>query len=118
MSSTIPSSSAATPTSSGNPESDLQNFHDDLNPIVSFIIGFAIILGASIMNAGGLNLVKMDMVRSMALPRAQRKRDFLRPLWLIGMVLYITSQLIGSTLALEFIRAGAKSYDPCAQVLC
>jgi magnesium transporter len=105
MSSISITTTSASPTSSAQPDSDLQDIHDDLNPIISFIIGFSIILVASIMNAGGLNLVKLDMVRTMALPKAQRRRDWLRPLWLIGMVLYITSQLIGSTLALEFLRA-------------
>jgi hypothetical protein len=105
MSSTSITSTSATPTSSAQPDSDLQNIPNDLNPVVSFIIGFSIILVASIMNAGGLNLVKLDMVRTMALPKAQRRRDWLRPLWLIGMILYIASQLIGSTLALEFLRA-------------
>lgn len=105
MSSTSITSTSASPTSSVQPDSDLQDIHNDLNPVVSFIIGFSIILVASIMNAGGLNLVKLDMVRTMALPKAQRRRDWLRPLWLIGMLLYIASQLIGSTLALEFLRA-------------
>ncbi|CCA66332.1 hypothetical protein PIIN_00018 [Serendipita indica DSM 11827] len=105
------SSTSATPSStrSATPSptetSELPRVDHDLNPIISFIIGTAIILVASIMNAGGLNLVKMDMIRTMELPRHQRRKDFLRPLWLIGMVLYIASQLIGSTLALEFLRA-------------
>lgn len=33
------------------------------NPVVAFIIGFAIVLLASILNAGGLNLTKLDHVR-------------------------------------------------------
>ncbi|PVG02356.1 hypothetical protein CPB86DRAFT_750890 [Serendipita vermifera] len=102
------SASASTGTTSPSPtptDSELSQIQHELNPVISFIIGFAIILGASLMNAGGLNLVKLDMVRTMALPKNQRKRDFQRPLWLLGMILYILSQLIGSTLALEFIRA-------------
>ncbi|KDR75824.1 hypothetical protein GALMADRAFT_68343 [Galerina marginata CBS 339.88] len=75
------------------------------NPILAFIIGLAIILGASILNAAGLNLTKLDHVRTSAIPKASRKRDWLRPLWLLGMLLYILSQLIGSTLALEYMRA-------------
>ncbi|KIM26985.1 hypothetical protein M408DRAFT_176121 [Serendipita vermifera MAFF 305830] len=105
MASTTATTSAATPSASPSQLSPADLVQNDLNPIVSFIIGFGIILAASIMNAGGLNLVKLDMVRTMALPKAQRRRDFLRPLWLIGMILYIASQLIGSTLALEFLRA-------------
>ncbi|KAH9830710.1 uncharacterized protein C8Q71DRAFT_716260 [Rhodofomes roseus] len=68
------------------------------NPVVAFIIGLAIILLASILNAAGLNLTKLDHVRTSAIPKAQRRRDWLRPLWLLGMVLYIT-------LALEYMRA-------------
>lgn len=63
----------------------------------------------SFWSIGGLNLVKLDMVKTMELPKAQRRRDYLRPLWLFGMILYIMSQLIGSTLALEFLRAGLDS---------
>ncbi|KLO09488.1 hypothetical protein SCHPADRAFT_833937 [Schizopora paradoxa] len=75
------------------------------NPVVAFIIGFAIVLLASILNAGGLNITKLDHVRTSAIPKASRRKDWLRPLWLLGMILYILSQLIGSTLALEYLRA-------------
>lgn len=34
------------------------------NPVVAFIIGLSIILLASILNAGGLNITKLDHVRS------------------------------------------------------
>ncbi|KAF8493638.1 hypothetical protein JB92DRAFT_2998388 [Gautieria morchelliformis] len=76
-----------------------------MHPVVAFIIGLSIILGASLMNAGGLNLTKLDHSRQAALPKSSRRRDWLRPLWLLGMLLYILSQLVGSTLALEFMRA-------------
>ncbi|KAG7098606.1 hypothetical protein E1B28_000529 [Marasmius oreades] len=75
------------------------------NPVVAFIIGLAIILLASILNAAGLNLTKLDHVRTSSIPKASRRKDWLRPLWLLGMLLYILSQLIGSTLALEYMRA-------------
>ncbi|THG94282.1 hypothetical protein EW145_g8171, partial [Phellinidium pouzarii] len=75
------------------------------SPVVAFIIGLAIILLASLLNAGGLNLTKLDHVRTSAIPRANRRKDWLRPLWLLGMLLYILSQLIGSTLALQYLRA-------------
>ncbi|KXN85382.1 hypothetical protein AN958_11482 [Leucoagaricus sp. SymC.cos] len=80
------------------------------NPIVAFIIGLAIILLASILNAAGLNLTKLDHVRTNAIPKAARRKDWLRPLWLLGMLLYILSQLIGSTLALEYMRAALIEY--------
>ncbi|KAF9244924.1 hypothetical protein BU15DRAFT_85764 [Melanogaster broomeanus] len=75
------------------------------SPVVTFIIGLAIILLASILNAAGLNLTKLDHVRTNAIPKSARRRDWLRPLWLLGMILYILSQLIGSTLALDYMRA-------------
>ncbi|KAK0461173.1 uncharacterized protein EV420DRAFT_1530703 [Desarmillaria tabescens] len=75
------------------------------SPVVAFIIGLAIILLASVLNAAGLNLTKLDHVRTQAIPKASRRKDWLRPLWLLGMLLYILSQLIGSTLALEYMRA-------------
>jgi len=75
------------------------------NPVVAFIIGLAIVTLASILNAAGLNLTKLDHVRTSAKPKASRKKDWLRPLWLLGMMLYILSQLLGSTLALEYLRA-------------
>ncbi|GLB37495.1 putative magnesium transporter NIPA [Lyophyllum shimeji] len=75
------------------------------NPVVSFIIGLSIVLLASLLNAAGLNLTKLDHVRTSAVPKSARKRDWMRPLWLLGMTLYILSQLIGSTLALEYMRA-------------
>lgn len=75
------------------------------SPVVAFIIGLGIVTLASIMNAAGLNLTKLDHVRTSAIPKAARRKDWLRPLWLLGMILYVLSQLIGSTLALEYMRA-------------
>ncbi|KAH7913135.1 hypothetical protein BJ138DRAFT_1146655 [Hygrophoropsis aurantiaca] len=75
------------------------------SPVVAFIIGLAIIILASILNAAGLNLTKLDHVRTSSIPKAARRKDWLRPLWLLGMILYILSQLIGSTLALDYMRA-------------
>ncbi|KAH9994928.1 hypothetical protein BJV74DRAFT_341485 [Russula compacta] len=75
------------------------------NPVLAFIIGLSIIILASVLNAAGLNLTKLDHVRTKAIPKSARKRAWLRPLWLLGMLLYILSQLIGSTLALEYMRA-------------
>ncbi|KZV69531.1 hypothetical protein PENSPDRAFT_753281 [Peniophora sp. CONT] len=75
------------------------------NPVVAFIIGLSIVTLASILNAAGLNLTKLDHVRTSAIPKSARRRDWLRPLWLLGMILYILSQLLGSTLALRYMRA-------------
>lgn len=60
-----------------------------MHPVVAFIIGLAIILGASLMNAGGLNLTKLDHLRQAALPKSSRKHEWARPLWLLGMLLYM-----------------------------
>ncbi|KAJ6499973.1 hypothetical protein C8R47DRAFT_1109812, partial [Mycena vitilis] len=79
--------------------------HPRHGQVVAFIIGFSIIILASILNAAGLNLTKLDHVRTSAIPKASRRKDWARPLWLLGMLLYILSQLIGSTLALEYMRA-------------
>ncbi|KAI8975861.1 hypothetical protein BD414DRAFT_517344 [Trametes punicea] len=68
------------------------------SPVVAFIIGLAIVTLASILNAAGLNLTKLDHVRTSAVPKSARRREYLRPLWLLGMLLYIT-------LALEYMRA-------------
>lgn len=75
------------------------------DPALAFVIGLSIILIASILNAAGLNLTKLDHVRTSSIPKASRRRDCMRPLWLLGMILYILSQLIGSTLALAYMRA-------------
>ena len=56
-------------------------------------------------NAAGVNLTKLDHVRNERIPKEERRRDWLRPLWLGGLALYIASQLVGSTLALEYLRA-------------
>ncbi|KAI0644547.1 hypothetical protein C8Q79DRAFT_912657 [Trametes meyenii] len=68
------------------------------SPVVAFIIGLAIVTLASILNAAGLNLTKLDHVRTSAIPKSARRKAYLRPLWLLGMILYIT-------LALEYMRA-------------
>ncbi|BGP49693.1 hypothetical protein JCM10450v2_005598 [Rhodotorula kratochvilovae] len=70
-----------------------------------FVIGLLITLAASFCNALGLNITKLDYARSLAVPASQRRPDFLRPFWLLGNTLYIASQVVGSTLALEFLRA-------------
>ncbi|KZT54231.1 hypothetical protein CALCODRAFT_439009 [Calocera cornea HHB12733] len=76
-----------------------------MNPAVAFLIGALIILAASAMNAAGLNITKMDHVKTHAQPKHARRSQLLRPLWILGMSLYILSQLLGSTLALQYLRA-------------
>lgn len=45
------------------------------NPVVAFIIGLSIILLASILNAAGLNLTKLDHVCCIALPNMTPNSD-------------------------------------------
>ncbi|KAJ9114030.1 hypothetical protein QFC22_005850 [Naganishia vaughanmartiniae] len=90
------------------------------NPVVNFLLGIMIVLGASVMNAFGLNLTKLDHMRAQALPKHSRPADWQRPLWLLGMLAYISrtpahdsgfsasnsaSQIFGSTLSLKYLRA-------------
>ncbi|GAA5907284.1 uncharacterized protein JCM6883_001158 [Sporobolomyces salmoneus] len=72
---------------------------------VDFVVGLLITVGASLTTALSLNITKLDLSRQEAIPAAQRKADYLRPFWLLGLVLYIASQVVGSTLALSFLPA-------------
>ncbi|KAK4703698.1 magnesium transporter, partial [Phenoliferia sp. Uapishka_3] len=60
---------------------------------------------ASVVNALGLNITKLDFTRQEALPSSARIPDYKRGLWWLGLLLYIASQVLGSTLALEYLRA-------------
>ncbi|GJJ67823.1 magnesium transporter [Entomortierella parvispora] len=71
---------------------------------VDFVIGFAVSLVASVMNAAGLNLLKLDHVRNSALAQDRQRNECGRPMWHIGLYLYVASQLAGSTIALNFLK--------------
>ncbi|KAJ9093893.1 hypothetical protein QFC21_006266 [Naganishia friedmannii] len=97
------------------------------NPVVNFLLGIMIVLGASVMNAFGLNLTKLDHMRAQALPKHSRPADWQRPLWLLGMLAYIYASpsrsflighkhnlsfpfffppfTVGSTLSLKYLRS-------------
>ncbi len=61
---TTSSTTALTPTSTSTfPEVEDNVPAHHVNSVVAFMIGFAIVLLASILNAGGLNLTKLDHVR-------------------------------------------------------
>ena len=96
--------SANTTLIDSTPLSDLDTVYRSYSTL-DFIIGLLICVGASVVQAAGVNVLKLDHVRSESVPPSQRRREFLRPLWLAGMLLYILSQLVGSTLALEYMRA-------------
>lgn len=68
---------------------------------LDFVIGFGVSLIASVMNAAGLNLLKLDHVRNSALSTERQRNECGRPMWHIGLYLYIASQLAGSTIALS-----------------
>ncbi|KAG0249206.1 hypothetical protein BG011_009507 [Mortierella polycephala] len=72
--------------------------------LLDFVIGFAVSVIASVMNAAGLNLLKLDHVRNSAQPAERQRNECGRPLWHIGLYLYIASQLAGSTIALNFLK--------------
>jgi hypothetical protein len=92
MSSTLLTSSLMpSPSATAVPDDDPVPAHH-AKPVVAFIIGFAIVTLASVLNAAGLNLTKLDHVRTSAIPKASRRRDWLRPLWLLGMLLYMCAQ--------------------------
>ncbi|WVF72206.1 hypothetical protein IAT40_007018 [Kwoniella sp. CBS 6097] len=72
--------------------------------ILNTFIGLLIVLLASVLNALGLNLTKLDHVRQQGIPKRQRKKEWMRMLWLSGMGMYIASQVFGSPLALRYLR--------------
>ncbi|KAG0009635.1 hypothetical protein BGZ80_002202, partial [Entomortierella chlamydospora] len=71
---------------------------------LDFVIGFAVSLIASVMNAAGLNLLKLDHVKNSSLPTERQRNECGRPMWHVGLYLYIISQLAGSTVALNFLK--------------
>ncbi|KAK6903006.1 hypothetical protein L486_06461 [Kwoniella mangroviensis CBS 10435] len=74
------------------------------NYVLNTFIGLLIVLVASVFNALGLNMTKLDHVRQQNIPKRQRKKEWMRILWLSGMGMYIASQVFGSPLALRYLR--------------
>ncbi|ORE17990.1 hypothetical protein BCV71DRAFT_180419 [Rhizopus microsporus] len=70
--------------------------------VIRFAIGVFVSLGASFMDALGLNILKLDHVKEAN--REKQRGDCSRPLWHIGLYTYIASQLIGSTIALNYLK--------------
>ncbi|KAF9153257.1 hypothetical protein BG015_003772 [Linnemannia schmuckeri] len=71
---------------------------------LDFVIGFVVSLIASVMNAAGLNLLKLDHVRNSARTQERQRHECGRPMWHLGLYLYVGSQLAGSTIALNFLK--------------
>ncbi|CAG8467062.1 11264_t:CDS:2 [Diversispora eburnea] len=57
------------------------------------------------MNAAGLNLLKFDHVKNSRKSPEIQRNECGRPLWHFGLYLYVISQLVGSTVALNFLKA-------------
>ncbi|KAL9545098.1 hypothetical protein MBANPS3_007303 [Mucor bainieri] len=68
--------------------------------VIRFVIGVFVSLGASFMDALGLNILKLDHVKEAKRDKEHQRGDCGRPLWHMGLYTYIASQLIGSTIAL------------------
>ncbi|CED82735.1 Magnesium transporter NIPA [Phaffia rhodozyma] len=75
------------------------------NPLANFILGLLVITLASVMNSFGLNMMKLDHIKTALIPSGQKRPEWLRPTWLLGFGSYVISQLVGSTLALRYLRA-------------
>ncbi|KAF9299182.1 hypothetical protein BGZ74_009016 [Mortierella antarctica] len=71
---------------------------------LDFVIGFVVSLIGSVMNAAGVNLLKLDHVRNSSHPLERQRKDCGRPMWHLGLYLYVGSQLAGSTIALNFLK--------------
>lgn len=69
--------------------------------VIRFAIGVFVSLGASFMDALGLNILKLDHVKEAKRDKEHQRGDCGRPLWHMGLYTYIASQLIGSTIALS-----------------
>ncbi|KAI9315455.1 hypothetical protein BX666DRAFT_2028367 [Dichotomocladium elegans] len=67
--------------------------------VINFVIGVFVSLDAL-----GLNLLKLDHVKEGKKSDNERRSDCARPLWHIGLYTYIASQLIGSTIALNYLK--------------
>ncbi|CAO3615889.1 unnamed protein product [Mucor hiemalis] len=72
--------------------------------VIRFVIGIFVSLGASFMDALGLNILKLDHVKEAKRNEDQQRGDCGRPLWHLGLYTYIASQLIGSTIALNYLK--------------
>ncbi|KAI8642785.1 magnesium transporter NIPA-domain-containing protein [Parasitella parasitica] len=72
--------------------------------VVRFVIGVFVSLAASFMDALGLNVLKLDHVKEARRDKEHQRGDCGRPLWHLGLYTYIASQLIGSTIALNYLK--------------
>ncbi|KAL7424060.1 hypothetical protein Q5752_001645 [Cryptotrichosporon argae] len=71
---------------------------------LNMLVGLLIVLVASLFNALGLNLTKLDHTQQQNVSRRQRRPPWTRLMWLGGMGVYITLTAVGSPLALRYLR--------------
>ncbi|KAI8976776.1 hypothetical protein BDB01DRAFT_305900 [Pilobolus umbonatus] len=72
--------------------------------VLRFTVGILVSLGASFLDALGLNLLKLDHVKEFRRTEENQRRDCGRPLWHVGLYTYIGSQVVGSTIALNYLK--------------
>lgn len=69
--------------------------------IYETLIGILVSLLASALDALGFNLQRKSHLKNDLLPPEQQKMELFRPMWVVGFILYIGSQAIGSNMALS-----------------
>ncbi|KAI6031823.1 hypothetical protein BKA83DRAFT_4205878 [Pisolithus microcarpus] len=67
-----------------------------VNTEISIPLGIFIGLMASFVQSGGLAIQRRSHVLNSQLPTSDRKAEYRRPLWLLGFVVFITSNVLGS----------------------
>ncbi|KAI6007407.1 hypothetical protein EDD15DRAFT_2358512 [Pisolithus albus] len=67
-----------------------------VNAEISIPLGIFIGLMASFVQSGGLAIQRRSHVLNSQLPESDRKAEYRRPLWLLGFVVFITSNILGS----------------------
>lgn len=65
-------------------------------PQLSVAVGVVVALGASWLSSLGLTIQRKSHLQNEKQPIHSRKRDFQRPLWLLGFAIFITSNVLGS----------------------
>ncbi|KAI6047632.1 hypothetical protein EDC04DRAFT_2619307 [Pisolithus marmoratus] len=67
-----------------------------VNGEISIPLGIFIGLMASFIQSGGLAIQRRSHVLNSQLPESAQKAEYRRPLWLLGFVVFITSNILGS----------------------
>ncbi|KAM0749825.1 hypothetical protein T439DRAFT_326722 [Meredithblackwellia eburnea MCA 4105] len=65
-------------------------------PQISVVAGVTVGLLASFVQSLGLTIQRKSHLQNEALPSSLRKRDFKRPLWVTGFVIFLCSNLLGT----------------------